>query len=62
MANNYHHLMSFFGKFYSSRQIYEIIGQYWAIEHEFYYPMTLRDPYSDAIMHMMQQEWMFRVN
>ena len=54
--------MSCFGKFYSPWQIYEIIDWYWALENEFHYPMTPRYPYSDVIMHTMQQEWMSRVN
>ena len=49
MANNYLYSMSCFGKFYSPQQIYEITCQYWALEDEFYYPMTSRDPYSDII-------------
>lgn len=54
--------MSCFGKVYNPRQIYEIIGRYWASEDEFDYPMTRHDPYNDVIVHVMQQEWTLRVN
>ena len=56
MSNNYRHSMSCFGKVYNPRQIYEIIGRYWASEDEFDYPMTRHDPYNDVIVHVMQQE------
>lgn len=40
-----------FGQHYSLKEIYESIGQYWALKDEFTYLMTSPIRYSDIVIH-----------
>ena len=45
-----------FGKYYSPRDVFECIGRYWALEDEFYYPMTPCNCYNDHTLQTMMAE------
>ena len=53
---------SYFCFTYSPQDIFGIVGQYWALEDEFFYPFSPRDPLSEEIVTIMHKEWKYRVN